>query len=160
MTDREAIAEVLAAYCRLLDEMRLEELAALFTPDAEVSYGPVEPLRARGRLAIEQSLGRMWRWARTSHHLSNVEIRQAAPDRAEAVSYVLAWHERADGTTATVFGRYEDGLEREAGRWLIARRRMLMHGSDAGFTVPLHRLDRHGPPAGWVNPMPNLGQRA
>lgn len=53
MTDREAIVEVLAAYGRLLNEMRLAELAALFMPDAQVSYGPIEQLEARGRAVLE-----------------------------------------------------------------------------------------------------------
>lgn len=53
MTDREAIVEVLAAYGRLLNEMRLAELAALFMPDGQVSYGPIEQLEARDRAVLE-----------------------------------------------------------------------------------------------------------
>jgi hypothetical protein len=53
MTDREAIAKVVAAYCRHLDEMWLHRLAALFTPEAEVSHGRTEPLQVRGRAALE-----------------------------------------------------------------------------------------------------------
>ena len=150
--DRQAIAEVLARYCDALDRMDLDALAALFTDDCAVSYGPDEKLRSRGSAALRTSLERMWRWKRTSHHLSNVIVEFDDADHARAKSYVLAWHERTDGTTATVFGQYRDRLVREGGRWRIAARRMLMNGSDAGFTLALNRLERRKPPPGWVAP--------
>jgi hypothetical protein len=64
-TDREAIEEVLAACGILRNEMRLDELAALFMPDAQVSCGPTEQLEARGRAVLEQALRRVCRWTRT-----------------------------------------------------------------------------------------------
>ena len=105
---------------------------------------------------MRQSLERMWRWSRTSHHLSNVLIDVAA-DAASALSYVLAWHERPDGTTATVFGKYHDQLVRVDGLWLIDVRRMVMNGADAGFKVPLHAAGRRPAPPGWV--APDIDQR-
>lgn len=150
--DRRAISDLLVDYCRALDEMDLDTLAGLFSEDCEVEYGPGEALRSSGRAALRKSLERMWRWSRTSHHLSNVRIEFDGPDAARATSYVLAWHERPDGTTATVYGQYRDRLQRRDGRWQIVARRMLMNGCDAGFTVRLHRLDRRPAPAGYVAP--------
>jgi 3-phenylpropionate/cinnamic acid dioxygenase small subunit len=150
--DRQEIADLLAEYCRALDLMDLPAIAKVFTEDCEVEYGPEERLRSRGAAGVAASLERMWRWARTSHHLSNVQIAFEGADHARSTSYVLAWHERPDGSTATVMGQYHDSLLRHAEGWRIARRRMEMNGSDAGFTVNLHRTRRPPPPAGWVAP--------
>jgi ketosteroid isomerase-like protein len=152
LIDRQAIVDVLVSYCNALDSMDLDKLASLFTEDCLVAYGPDEKLRSHGSAALRKSLERMWRWSRTSHHLSNVLVRFDDRDNAHATSYVLAWHERADGSTATVYGQYADRLVRQSGTWLIAERRMLMNGSDAGFTLQLNRLERRPPPPGWTAP--------
>jgi hypothetical protein len=153
LADRIEIAELLAEYCRALDLMDLLSLAKVFTADCIVDYGPEKRLKSRGADGVARSLERMWRWARTSHHLSNVQVAFAGPDEARATSYVMAWHERPDGSTATVFGQYYDRLVRLAEGWRIAERRMVMNGSDQGFTVNLHRLARRPAPEGWVAPI-------
>ena len=152
LVDRQAIEDLLVDYCHYLDRMELEKLAALFTADCEVVYGSHPALRASGSAALAHSLQRLWRWARTSHHLSNVRVRFDGDDAADVGSYVLAWHERADGSTATVYGQYRDRVERTADGWRIARRQMLMNGNDAGFTLPIHALQRRSPPPGWGPP--------
>ena len=152
VADRQAISDVLVDYCVCLDCMELDALADLFTPDCVVEFGPDARLNSHGRDALAKSLERMWRWRRTSHHLSNVRIEFTGPDEAKTTSYVLAWHERPDRSTATVYGQYRDRFERREGRWRIAGRRMLMNGSDAGFTVNLFPLPRRPAPAGWVAP--------
>ena len=144
LLDKQAITEVLIDYCRWLDDMALDDLAALFTEDCAVSYGPEPGLESRGRAALAKSLERMWRWSRTSHHLANPRV-WLDGDRARAVSYVEAWHERPDGTTATIWGQYRDRLARQDGRWLIAERWMGMNGADAGFTVNIHPRHRRPP---------------
>jgi ketosteroid isomerase-like protein len=142
--DKQAITEVLYSYCAFLDEMDLDALASLFTDDCTVDYGPEPHLRSTGAAGLRQDLERMWRWARTSHHLSNVLV-TLGPDGATAgaLSYVLAWHERPDGSTATMMGRYEDRLVRcPDGRWRISSRRQLLTGNDAGFDVNINRFER------------------
>ncbi|MCU0908982.1 MAG: nuclear transport factor 2 family protein [Rhodobacteraceae bacterium] len=150
--DRAAIADLLADYCRHLDAMDLPALAALFTPEAAVTYGDAPALNAAGRAAIEASLARMWRWRRTAHHLTTLRLWADGPDTARSEARVIAWHERGDGRTATVHGRYLDRLVRGADGWRIAHRRMEELGSDAGFTVPLHPAPRAAPPPGWSAP--------
>jgi len=150
--DRAAIADLLADYCRHLDAMDLGALADLFTDDATVTYGEAPALNAIGRGAIAASLARMWRWRRTAHHLTTVRLWADGPGAAQSEARVIAWHERPDGSTATVHGRYLDRLLRTADGWRIAHRRMEELGSDAGFTVPLHPAPRAAPPPGWSPP--------
>ena len=152
LLDQRAIEQVLVRYCIALDRMDLPVLAGLFTADCEVDYGSDPRLKAKGSADLARSLERMWRWTRTSHHLSNVVIAFEDDDTAVATSYVHAWHERADGSTASILGQYHDRLARRSGAWLIAERRMVMNGCDAGFTVPIHPLERAQPPEGWVAP--------
>ena len=152
IVDRLQIEQTLINYCVCLDRMDLASLAGLFSEDCVVDYGDNPNLRSRGPDGLAQSLERMWRWSRTSHHLSNVIVDFVDRDTAHCTSYVHAWHERADGSTATIYGQYLDVLVRRSDRWLIHRRRMVMNGSDAGFTVPIHPLVRQGPPAGWTVP--------
>lgn len=152
LADERAIARVLVRYCNYLDGMDLDALAALFTADCVVSYGPGDNLTSRGRDSLRQDLGRLWRWHRTSHHLSNIDIELDGHIAARARSHVLAWHERADGTTATVYGRYEDRFTYANNNWLIAERKMFMNGHDAGFRLALHPTPRRKPPQGWSAP--------
>ena len=150
--DRFAIHDLLVDYCLHLDRMDLAALARLFTPDCIVVYGPDPSLMARGPAALQASLARMWRWTRTSHHLSNLRIWLDGPGKARSESYVTAWHERPDGATATIYGRYLDRLVRTPDGWRIAERRMQMNGADAGFRVAIPQAPRHPPPDGWVAP--------
>lgn len=69
---KQAISELLFAYCAYLDRMDLDALADLFTEDCQVDYGPEERMHSRGSRQLRHDLERMWRWQRTSHHLSNV----------------------------------------------------------------------------------------
>jgi hypothetical protein len=150
--DRHAISDVLIDYCRFLDAMDLEAIARLFTHDCIVDYGEHELLRSNGAEALALSLQRMWRWARTSHHLSNIRIWFDGPKAAHSVSYVFAWHERPDGSMATILGQYHDAFELTGSSWLISRRKMFCNGNDAGFTVPIHPFERREPPPGWTPP--------
>ena len=146
LVERQAITDILIEYCTALDRMDLGRLASLFTADCVAEYGPEEWLRSRGREALEQSLARMWRWSRTSHHLSNVQVDFRGDDEAFVRSYVHAWHESGDGSSATILGQYHDRFVRGDEGWRIAERRMVMNGSDAGFKVNNQPL-RAAPPA-------------
>ena len=153
LTDREEISFLLHEYCRTLDAMDLDTLAAIFTDDCIVEYGPEDRLQSHGRAAIRQGLERLWRWKRTSHHLSNIQIRFTGADQANAVSYIIAWHERPDGRTGTIWGQYHDTFLRTPAGWRLGRRRQMMNGNDAGFTVNVFPSERRQPPAGWVAPV-------
>ena len=153
LKDRNDIGDLLHSYCLTLDRMQLDELAALFTEDCSVAFGADPLLQSNGSAALARSLQRMWRWKRTSHHLSNIVISFEGPDAADVVSYVMAWHEDPNGQTATVFGQYRDRVVRTDVGWRIASRRMLMNGNDAGFTLDLFPAERKPPPRDWTAPV-------
>jgi ketosteroid isomerase-like protein len=145
LADRAAIADLAHAYCRALDEMDLGAIPALFSEDCIVSYAPRLESRSAARLA--EDLVRLWRWRRTSHHLSDIIVGMKG-DRAEAESCVLARHEAPHGRAATLFGQYRDRLVRTAQGWCIASRTQSMNGNGAGFTVAIHRLPCRPQPEG------------
>ncbi|MFO6463359.1 nuclear transport factor 2 family protein [Jannaschia sp. KMU-145] len=152
LTDRAAIRDVLADYCRALDRMDLAALAALFTRDCEVAFGPDPRLTARGRDDLERSMARMWRWRRTAHHLGQVRIWFDGPDHARAESYVLAWHETSDGRPAVLHGVYRDRLRRTDEGWRLSHRAMEMNAAEGAFHVPIPPVERALPPKGWCAP--------
>ncbi|MCZ8108512.1 MAG: nuclear transport factor 2 family protein [Burkholderiales bacterium] len=152
VADRLAIADLLHTYCESLDSMDLDRLRAVFALDCEVAFGPDVRLNANGVEALVAALARLWRWRRTSHHLSNIRITFDDPDSADVVSYVIAWHERPDLSTATLYGVYRDRVVRTPDGWRIAARRQEMNGADSGFSVGIFPAARRPPPDGWVAP--------
>lgn len=148
LLDRQQITDLVTGYCLALDAMDLETLTGLFTQDCVVVYGPGPGMRSVGARRLQQDLARMWRWARTSHHSSNVYTVFTSEDSADVVSSVYAWHERPDGSTATMMGQYRDEMRRTAQGWRIASRVQLLTGNDAGFDVAINPFDRRPDPQG------------
>ena len=140
--DRIAITRLLHRYCAMLDAMELELVPELFTDDCVVIYGPDERMQSHGAAQLETALQRLWRFARTSHHLSNVELEFDGPDEAHARSYVLAWHQQPDGDARTLYAEYHDRVVRTPAGWRIAERRQLTHGSDVPWDLALTEAPR------------------
>lgn len=143
LLDREAITAVLYQYCRGMDLLDMDLLAGSFTEDGFLDIGPVQRMQTRGASAIHESMKRMKRFSRSSHHLSNIQIDFQSINRASCVSYILAWHEMPDGHTGTMMGQYHDDFERTPIGWRIAKRQLRMSGNDAGFSVGVHRAVRN-----------------
>jgi 3-hydroxyacyl-CoA dehydrogenase/3-phenylpropionate/cinnamic acid dioxygenase small subunit len=140
--DRLAIERVLYRYCAMLDRMDLDLVPDLFTNDCVVVYGPEERMRSLGAADLASSLQRLWRFARTSHHLSNVEIDLVGEDEARSRSYVLAWHQEPDGRSRTLYAQYHDRFVRTAAGWRISERRQFTNGSDVPWDLALAEAER------------------
>ncbi len=140
--DRIEITRLLYRYCSMLDSMELELVTELFTGDCVVIYGPDERMQSHGADNLASSLRRLGRFARTSHHLSNVELDFEGQDAARGRSYVIAWHQHPDGRMQTLYAEYHDRFVRTDGRWRIAERRQLTHGSDVPWDLPLAQAER------------------
>ncbi|SEO98119.1 nuclear transport factor 2 family protein [Amycolatopsis saalfeldensis] len=125
----EQVRRLLFDYAFHLDMNHPDEIAALFTEDCYVSYGP--DFGAEGRPAYRETLGGIGSFfAATSHHVSNIVV-DFGPDLATAKvrSVLYAWHkytkDRPDGH---FFGQYHDELVKTADGWRFARRELRAAG--------------------------------
>ncbi len=130
MCDTAGVRRTLHAYCRLLDERRLDELVAtVYTADAIDDRQRGAAMRGRAEICayFERAMTNL---RATAHLLSNVDVTLDPTGRtAEATSRVTAYHwsepAPAGSTGAADFvllGTYTDRLCRSAGGWLIQHR--------------------------------------
>jgi hypothetical protein len=126
-----------------MDLLDMDLIAGAFTEDGLLDIGPEPRLQTRGASAIHEAMKRMKRFIRSSHHLSNIQIEFQGADHARCVSYVLAWHETADGHCGTMMGQFHDEFIRIPIGWRISSRQLRMSGSDAGFQLNVHRAARN-----------------
>jgi 3-phenylpropionate/cinnamic acid dioxygenase small subunit len=129
LVETHQIHRLLFEYAYRLDMNHPDELAALFTEDCYVAYGP--NFGAEGRSAYRETLDGIGSFFEaTSHHVSNIVV-DFGPDLATARvrSTLYAWHrytkERPDGH---FFGQYHDELVRTEGGWRFARRELRAAG--------------------------------
>jgi len=142
LVDRQAIVDVIHAYCRNVDCVDAPAVARLFTTDCVVDYGPGLGGPTHGSAALEARLATgLPRFAATSHHVSNIEI-ELDGDRARSVTYLYAWHRFPDDTPdAHLFAQYHDRFVRTDDGWRIAERVLKVAGQEA-FDVAWHPIGR------------------
>ncbi len=130
LEDREAIRELRATYCFLVDDGRFDELVdGWFTEDARCSFGAadgsIEPMRAQGREEVRaffsQGVASLLRdMAHTVHnHRISIEDGRASGD----CYFELTATDVASGEDVVGAGRYIDRYRREGDRWRFAERR-------------------------------------
>lgn len=144
LVDRQAIADVIHAYCRNVDLVRPEAVAALFTTDCTVDYGPGLGPPTHGSAELQRRLAAgLPRFAATSHHVSNIEVDvDDAGDEAETVTYLYAWHRYDDARPdAQLWARYHDRFVRTVDGWRIAERVLRVAGQQ-DFDVEWHPTGR------------------
>jgi 3-phenylpropionate/cinnamic acid dioxygenase small subunit len=137
---REQIRETITRYAHCVDGGRFDELVELFTAGGvlEVEGEPAH----RGREAIRafvtgtgRDLAAGTGAPRIRHHVSNVLIELAGPDRARARCYFLAVTDRG----VDHWGRYRDDLVRADDVWRFAHRHVRTDGAAAGSWVEERR---------------------
>lgn len=140
LEDRHAIADLIHAYCDHFDRNEPDAVAALFTADATVDYGPeTETIVGADAIASTISIGLERIFAATSHHVSNLRLTFHGPDRASSVTYLYAWHRYRDGSPdGELWGRYRHRFERTDDGWRIAELVL-----EAAGTVDFHRARMH-----------------
>jgi ketosteroid isomerase-like protein len=144
LTDREAISDLIHAYCLHFDQNEPEAVAALFTEGARVDYGPeVEPIVGAAQIAPRIAVGLTEIFAATSHHVSNIRIVFDDADRASSVSYLYAWHRYRDGSPdGELWGRYHHRFERTEAGWRIAELVLRAVGTRDFHRARMHPIDR------------------
>ncbi len=146
LVDRQAIVDVIHAYCRNVDLVRADEVAALFTDDCVVDYGPGLGAPTHGAATLGERLGAgLPRFAATSHHVSNIEVWfDESGDSARTITYLYAWHRYPgfpDVPDAHLWSQYHDRFVRTDAGWKIAERTLKVAGQEA-FDVEWHPIGR------------------
>ena len=134
LDDKEAIRDVLAAYCFHADSGDHVKRAALFSADAVLTttYAPAE---YRGRDAIEAFFrGTFPKQGQPGrrHYTTNCII-TVAGDKAHAESYFLVVRPTQPGgaqLNVSFAGRYTDELVKLDGSWLISNRQLIRDLAD------------------------------
>jgi ketosteroid isomerase-like protein len=140
LADRQAIADLILAYCEHFDANEPEAVGALFVEDATVDYGPEVPAIVGGpaEIAARIAVGLDQLFAATSHHVSNVRI-ELDGDVASSLSYLYAWHRYVDGSPdGELWGRYRHTFRRTEEGWRMASLRL-----EAVGAVDFHRATMH-----------------
>ena len=144
LVDRQAITDLIHAYCYHFDRNEPVEVAALFTADATVDYGP-ETATIVGAAAIAPTIavGLERTFAATSHHVSNVQITFERTDRARSVSYLYAWHRYVDGSPdGELWGCYRHRFVRTDAGWRIAELVLQAAGAADFHRSTMHPIGR------------------
>jgi ketosteroid isomerase-like protein len=143
LVERQAIVDVIYAYCRNVDLVNAAEVAECFTDDCTVDYGPGMGTVTRGKDNVRDRLGAgLHRFAATSHHVSNIEVVFDSDDSARTITYLYAWHRFADHKPdAHLWAQYHDRFSKVQGRWLIADRVLKVAGQEA-FDIPWYPIGR------------------
>ena len=140
LADRQAIADLIHAYCLHFDNNEPEAVAALFTADAVVDYGPeATTIVGADAIATTIAVGLEKTFLATSHHVSNIQITFEGAERARSVAYLYAWHRYVDGSPdGELWGRYRHSFVRTDSGWRISG--LLL---EAAGTVDFHRTRMH-----------------
>jgi ketosteroid isomerase-like protein len=142
-SDHREVTDLFYAYAWHFDRNEPAELAALFTDDATVDYGPDRPVLV-GREQIEERVARGLRevFAATSHHISNVRV-HVDGDIAKGVAYLYAWHRYHSGEPdGHLWAQYHDEFRRTADGWRISSLRLLSAGSVDFHSKSMHPIGR------------------
>lgn len=120
--DKDAIRELMARYCFLVDGKQYDEWADLFTEDG--SFEVTSLFRFEGRAAIRSfadGIPLNDRGLPGFKHCTMNQIIEVAGDHATAQCYFLLVQ---DGSPlrVDVAGRYEDALVKRRGRWQFQSR--------------------------------------
>ena len=130
LSARAEIHDTLLRYTRGLDRVDMDLVRSAFHPDAHVHF-PASLHNGDAQGFVEFLSGEMPRFVRTTHSLLNTFVQFDGPDVAHVETYLHADHQGSElhhwkDEQVKLWARYLDRFEQRDGRWLIARRRMLV----------------------------------
>jgi len=141
---RQAITDLLFSYAWHFDRNEPELVAALFTEDASLDYGPEwDPIRGRAAVVPRISQGLEEIFEATSHHISNVMITLESDDEASGRAYVYAWHRYRDGSPdGHLWAQYHSRFLRTAEGWRISELILRAAGTQDFHRATMHPIGR------------------
>jgi ketosteroid isomerase-like protein len=122
LTDREAIREAMARYCRGIDRLDIDLIKSAYHPDAFDDHGPFKGLRDDFVDWIVPFLRR--EYVSSNHQLTTQSI-DVQGDVAYVETYAIVVQVKEVGDETLWFvanSRYVDRFERREGDWRIAHR--------------------------------------
>lgn len=117
-----AVANLKAAYCRLLDTKDWEGWGQLFTEDVVVDVTDSGGGLMEGREALVASVSGSLAQAKTAHQVHFPEI-TIDGDEASAI-WPMQDRVEWEGRALTGYGHYHEHYVRRDGRWWIARQKL------------------------------------
>jgi uncharacterized protein (TIGR02246 family) len=125
LEEKEAIRDLMSAYCFYVDNGEFEKFAGLFTVDGIFESGPTG--RLQGRKAIQDFIAahvpRAGEGPARKHCTMNHLIRVDG-GAATADSYIVVLRESEVGIIASLAGRYEDQIVKDDGEWRFKKRKI------------------------------------
>jgi ketosteroid isomerase-like protein len=115
----EGVRKTLAQYAQWTDDRRVDDLAGLFTEDAEWT---VMDETVTGREAIRAYIATWKPFEVQVKHVTVDSVIDIDGDTATAMSNFIVLYETPAGGVVHRAGRYEDRLRDEGDRWRISRR--------------------------------------
>ena len=121
LLDRAEIEQLKARYFRCVDLRLWDELAGVFTDDAEMH---IAQTHTRGREAIVDMIRSALDGVSTVHHGHMPEIDFDGDDRATGIWAMFDVAEREGRPVRVGFGHYHEEYVRDGGAWRIAAVRL------------------------------------
>lgn len=125
LEEKEAIRDVLSAYCFYVDNGEFDKWAELFTEDGMFDSGPLAKVQGRAAIKdfITKAVPRSGEGAARKHCTMNSMI-QVNGAEAKADSYIIVVREAEQGILTSLAGRYEDLLVKQGGTWRFKARKI------------------------------------
>lgn len=125
LEEKDAIRDVLSAYCFHVDNGEFDQWAALFTEDGIFDAGPLG--KRQGRAAIKnfitKAVPRQGEGPARKHCTMNSLIEVTGAE-AKADSYIIVVREAEQGILTSLAGRYEDLLVKQGETWQFKVRKI------------------------------------
>jgi uncharacterized protein (TIGR02246 family) len=125
LEEKEAIRDLMSAYCFYVDDGEFDKFAELFAADGIFEAGPLGKLQGRKAIRdfISAQVPRPGEGPARKHCTFNHLIRVAGSE-AYADSYIVVVRESSGGIVASLAGRYEDVLVKQDGQWRFKVRKI------------------------------------
>ncbi|GAA0314268.1 hypothetical protein GCM10009087_25840 [Sphingomonas oligophenolica] len=141
LADRQAISDLIYAYCRSVDRLDVPLGHSIWHEDGQADYGP-EVYQGDGRGVIDHICAQHRHTLHHSHQVSNILI-ELDGDRAGSEAYVTATLRMMRGEKLlqmSVWSRYIDSWSRRDGRWGLDNRLAIR---DFDEVREVTEMDRH-----------------
>lgn len=126
LEDREAIREVIANYCRGVDQKDEALFLGLWEDDAKWTIG--DPFGNHvGLQQIKAILGAIWEGLPETHHFTTNSVITVTGQTASAVSDVDCTATDAKGRALLIAATYWDDLRKTSDTWKFTERKVKIH---------------------------------